>query len=199
MLGYHLLDSGAVYRAAALKSLREKIDLDDEQAVVELIDRMQATFRPAKTGVDVYFGDENVTPNLRSEAAAAAASRIAALPAVRQALLPQQRSLRLPPGLVADGRDMGTVVFPDADLKVFLTASAEERVQRRARQLEEKGIEFTMSSLVEELKVRDRRDSAREHAPLQAAPDALVIDSSTLSAEQVVQRISAALHRNLAT
>ncbi len=196
-LGFHLLDSGAVYRAAALKSLREKADLNDEQAIIDVIGRMQATFQPTKTGVDVFFGDENVTPNLRSEAAAAAASRIASLPAVRQALLPQQRSLRLPPGLVADGRDMGTVVFPDADLKVFLTASAAERGKRRARQLEERGIEFTMASLLQELHSRDERDASREHSPLVAADGALMIDSSSLKAETVVARIADALHQLL--
>ena len=194
-LGFHLLDSGAVYRAAALQSLRERIDLENEAAILAVVAAMQVSYRPTPHGVDVYFGDENVTPNLRSEAAAAAASSIAILPAVRRALLPQQRSLRQLPGLVADGRDMGTVVFPEADLKVFLTASAPERVKRRAQQLEERGIEFTMAGLLQEIQRRDDRDASREHSPLIAADDALLVDSSTLSAAEVVQQIVAHMPR----
>lgn len=189
-LGWHLLDSGAVYRAAALHALREQCDLDDEEAVTQATAKLDARFNPTAGGVEVYFGDENVTAQLRNESTAGAASRIAVMAGVRAELLDEQRSFRQPPGLIADGRDMGTIVFPDADLKVFLTASATVRAKRRAKQLKAKGIDTTMANLLQEIEARDVRDSTREHAPLKAAESALVIDSSELDIDQVIQRIA---------
>ena len=138
-LGYHLLDSGAVYRAAALHAIRSGAPLDDEAGVLAVLEKLDARFEPGPGGVRVYFGGEEVTGELRTEATAAGASRVAVMPGVRARLLPQQRSFRTAPGLVADGRDMGTVVFPDATLKVFLTASAEERARRRGQAIEREG------------------------------------------------------------
>ena len=194
-LGFHLLDSGAVYRAAALHARRAGASIDDEGSVLAALGSLDALFRPAAGGVDVFLDGEPVGAELRAETTAADASRVAAMPGVRARLLPQQRSFRRPPGLVADGRDMGTVVFPDATLKVFLTASAEERVRRRAKQLKEKGIDATMESLLQELAERDRRDATRSHAPLVAAADALVIDSSALAIDTVVARVIEAFER----
>lgn len=192
-LGYHLLDSGAVYRAAALHAMRSGASLEEEAAVLAALERFDARFEPASGGVRVHFGDEDVTAELRTETTAAGASKVAVMPGVRARLLPQQRSFRRPPGLVADGRDMGTVVFPDATLKVFLTASAEERARRRAKQLKEKGIDATMASLLEDIAARDRRDATRTHSPLVATADYLVVDSTDVSARGVVARIVAAL------
>ena len=192
-LGYHLLDSGAVYRAAALQALRAGASLDDEAAVLATLDALDARFEPGAGGVRVFFGDEEVTGELRTEATAAGASRVAAMPGVRARLLPQQRTFRRLPGLVADGRDMGTVVFPDATLKVFLTASAEERARRRAKQLKEKGIDARMASLLEDIAERDRRDATRAHSPLVATADYLVVDSSDIPVGTVVARIVSAL------
>jgi len=192
-LGYHLLDSGAVYRAAALHALRNGVDLDHEASVMDAIVHMNARFEPHPDGVQVMLGDRNVTHELRSETTAAAASKVAAMPRVRAALLDEQRSFRTAPGLVADGRDMGTVVFPDATLKVYLSASAQVRAQRRSKQLKDKGIQTTMASLLQEISARDERDSSREHAPLVAAKDALVIDSSDLSISAVVSQILGAI------
>jgi len=143
----------------------------------------------AQMGVQVWLDDKNITSDLRNEETAAAASKIASMPLVRQALLALQRDFQRLPGLIADGRDMGTVVFPDALLKVFLTASASVRAQRRAKQLKEQGISTTMSRLVQEIQERDTRDSTRSHAPLVAADDAITIDSSSLSIAQVISAI----------
>ena len=194
-LGYHLLDSGAVYRAAALHVLRAGVSPDEAAPAITALASLDVSFVPGGGGVRVFFGDEEVTAELRTELTAAAASRIAAMPEVRARLLPQQRRFRELPGLIADGRDMGSVVFPDATLKVFLTASADERARRRVKQLKEKGIDVTMESLVADIAARDERDSTRAHAPLVAAPGALRIDSSELSADEVVTRIVAELAR----
>lgn len=191
-MGFHLLDSGAVYRAAALHALREGCDLDDEDAVMRAMQSLDARFRPTPAGVEVHLGNELVTRSLRNESTAAAASKVAVMLRVRTSLLDEQRSFRTFPGLIADGRDMGTEVFPDAELKVFLTASVEERAKRRAKQLKEKGIETTLARLLQEFAERDARDSARAHSPLKPADDALIIDSSTMSIDEVVQRIAEA-------
>ena len=189
-MGFHLLDSGAVYRSAAIIARRQGADLSSETEVLNALDHIQARFVPRKLeGVEVFLGDENVTPLLRTQETAEAASVIAVMQGVRVALLDEQRSFRQAPGLVADGRDMGTVVFPDATVKVFLTASVQERAQRRAKQLKEKGIETTMRTLVAEIESRDARDSNREYAPLKAADDAVIIDSSALSVEDVLTRV----------
>ncbi|MFK8081768.1 MAG: (d)CMP kinase [Granulosicoccus sp.] len=197
-LGYHLLDSGAVYRAAGLHALEKGADLSDEDSMMACLKSMNARFEPHTTGVKVYLDNTDVTLELRSEATAAAASTVAVMPNVRAALLDEQRSFRVDPGLVADGRDMGTAVFPDADLKVFLFASAAVRAARRAKQLKEKGIQVNMESLVQDIAARDERDSSRKHSPLMAASDALVIDSSEIPVARVVQQILAALPANVA-
>lgn len=189
-LGFHLLDSGAVYRAAAVIATRANANIESEASILAALNSIQATFHPQGTaGVRVMIGDENVTDVLRTQQIAEIASQIAVMSGVRESLLDEQRSFSQQPGLVADGRDMGTVVFPDALLKVFLTASVGERAMRRAKQLKQKGIETTMLTLIAEIESRDTRDSTREHAPLVRADDALYIDSSSLSIEEVVELI----------
>ncbi|MBX2824749.1 MAG: (d)CMP kinase [Gammaproteobacteria bacterium] len=187
--GYTLLDSGAVYRAAALRVLLQQVDADSEPAVVQCIESMQAEFEPGTDGVRVWLDGTDVTAELRSETTAAMASRIAAVPAVREALMQTQRDFRRPPGLVADGRDMGTVVFPDARHKIFLTASVAERARRRYNQLNKKELQVTMESLLQEIELRDQRDSTRSVAPLIPAKEALVIDSTGIGIDQVVEKI----------
>ena len=156
-LGYHYLDSGAIYRAAALAALRQGIPLDDEASLAKLAARLDLSFRDGVAWLD----GKDVSQALREEATGSAASRIAALPELRKALLARQRAFRKPPGLVADGRDMGSVVFADADLKVFLTASHEARAERRYKQLMEKGMSANIAAILEELRQRDARDAGR--------------------------------------
>jgi len=192
-LGWHCLDSGALYRLTGLAAQRAGVALGDAPALGALARNLAVEFR----GEAVYLDGIEVSRELRSEATAAAASQVAALGAVREALLAWQRDYAQPPGLVADGRDMGTVVFPQALLTVFLDASVEERANRRYKQLIEKGITAILSDLVEELRVRDERDRSRPLAPLQAAPGALVIDSTGLTIAQVVQQIREALEQRL--
>ena len=182
-LGFHYLESGALYRLVALISLRE--DTLDEKRLVDLAAGMDVLFDDA----DIVLGDESVTEKVRSEPVGNRASEVARLPQLRQALLLRQRAFRRPPGLVADGRDMGTVVFPDAELKVFLTAGAEIRAQRRYKQLIEKGIDANLRALSRDLRERDERDAKRAVAPLVPAPDSQVLDSSALSIDEVVERI----------
>jgi len=182
-LGWHYLDSGALYRLTALSALRAGIALDDEPAIAAIAASLPAGFDPDGT---IRLGSEPVTDAIRVEAVGSAASRLAVFPAVRAALLGLQRGFRRPPGLVADGRDMGTVVFPDAALKVFLTASAESRADRRHKQLIEKGISANLTSLLQDLRERDARDASRAIAPLAPAKDAFVLDSTGLTVEQTV-------------
>ena len=198
-LGYHLLDSGAIYRAAAVHALNCQADLQDQNAVLATLESFRPRFETGNPdiGVQVWLNEQNITDDLRNEETASAASKIASIQAVRQALLGSQRDFQRPQGLVADGRDMGTVVFPDAKLKIFLTASAEERAQRRSKQLKEQGITTTMQRLTQEIQERDTRDSTRSHAPLVAADDAITIDSSTLSIEQVVGSILSELKKRV--
>lgn len=192
--GFHLLDSGAVYRSAAVIAHRAGADIGSEASVLAALANSQATFHPqGSQGVEVMIGDENITDTLRTQQIAEIASQIAVMPGVRKSLLDEQRSFCQPPGLVADGRDMGTVVFPDATLKVYLTASVSVRATRRAKQLKEKGIETTMHTLIAEIESRDERDSTREHAPLAAADDALFVDSSLLTIDEVVELIVTAV------
>jgi cytidylate kinase len=185
-LGWHYLDSGALYRLAALAAIRDGLGFDDPAAVA----RIAATL-PVGFGADgrIRLGDDDVTDAIRAEAVGNGASRIAVHGAVRDALLALQRGFRRPPGLVADGRDMGTVVFPDAALKVFLTASAQSRAERRHKQLIEKGISANLSSLLQGLVERDARDATRPVAPLVPAQDAHVLDSTSLTVEQTVGRV----------
>jgi CMP/dCMP kinase len=191
-LGWHLLDSGALYRLVALAGVLAGLEPADVAGHAELAGSMAVVFavRP-DGGEQVILSGQDVTAEIRSEVAGQGASRVAAWPAVRTALLERQRAFARPPGLVADGRDMGTVVFPHAPLKVFLTASAAARAQRRYKQLKDKGSDVSLPALSREIAERDLRDSTRAVAPLQPAPDAAVIDSTDLTIEQVVDRVLA--------
>lgn len=181
-LGWHLLDSGALYRLVAVAAADAGTELDDEHGLATLARDLPARF----AGERVFLGERDVTEEIRSEGCGDRASRIAALPGVRTALVGLQRGFRRPPGLVADGRDMGTVIFPDAELKVFLTASAEERAKRRYKQLKGKGFDVNLPRLSAEVAARDRRDAERAVAPLRPAPDACVVDSTELDIDAVV-------------
>ena len=189
-LGWHLLDSGAIYRVAALAVMRADIPLEQPIAIASLLERLDIVFAKGRA----YLGDEDVSLAIRSPDCASATSTLAAMPAVRTALMARQRAFRCAPGLVADGRDMGTVVFPDAGLKVFLTASPEVRAERRYRQLSTQGISANLATLIKEIAARDKRDSGRAVAPLRPADDAVCIDSSYLTPEQVLERIIDNLH-----
>ena len=182
-LGFHYLESGALYRLLALVSLRA--GTLDEQRLAQLATHLDVEF----AGGEVLLEDEDVSDKIRSEPCGVRASEVARLPAVRAALLARQRAFRRPPGLVADGRDMATVVFPDADLKIFLTARPEVRAERRYKQLKEKGIDANLRALSRDLEERDERDTKRAVSPLIPAADSQVIDSSSLSIEQVAGRI----------
>jgi cytidylate kinase len=184
-LGWHLLDSGALYRLVAAAAARTGAGLQDEAALAALARDLPVRFE----GERVWLGDEEVSGEIRSEDCGNRASQVAALPGVRTALVGLQREFRRAPGLVADGRDMGTVIFPDAELKVFLTASARERAERRYKQLKEKGFDVNLAGLSAEVAARDRRDAERAVAPLRPAPDAFVIDSTTLGIDEVVERV----------
>jgi len=184
-LGFHYLDSGALYRLVALAATRSGIALDDGPALGAAARELPVTFR---AGVP-WLAGAPVGDAIRTETISATASRVAALPGVRAGLLARQQAFRAPPGLVADGRDMGTVVFPDAALKVFLTASAETRAERRYKQLIDKGLGANISSLLQDIRDRDARDSARVAAPLVRAPDAVLLDTTDLTVEQVVARV----------
>lgn len=185
-LGYHLLDSGALYRLTALAARRAGVPLDDPPRLAELARQLEVTFGSDVDGGErVWLAGEDVTGELRTEESGAGASQVAALQPVRDALLALQRSFRKPPGLVADGRDMGTEVFTDAGLKVFLTASAGERARRRHKQLKGKGIDVSLAALSRDIEARDRRDSERTVAPLRPAKDARMLDSSGRSIDEV--------------
>jgi cytidylate kinase len=188
-LNWHLLDSGALYRLAALAAERRGASLDDAAAVAAAALAMDVRFDAAGDTERVSLDGADVSSELRTEKTGAAASVVAALPAVRQALLQRQRDFARPPGLVADGRDMGTVVFPDAPLKVFLTASAEERATRRYKQLKEKGIGVSLRDLSRDIERRDARDANRSTAPLRPAENARVLDSTSLTPGEVIARI----------
>ncbi|HEX7044399.1 MAG TPA: (d)CMP kinase [Burkholderiales bacterium] len=189
-LGWHYLDSGALYRAVGLAAERAGVDFADAAALAAVARELRLRFLPRPDGPPAVILDgEDITDALRSEAAGDAASRVAAVPAVRRALLRKQHEFRRPPGLVADGRDMGTTVFPDAILKVFLTATPEVRAERRYKQLKEKGFDVNLPRLLEEIRSRDARDAARAVSPLKPAADAHLLDTSDLSISQVVDRI----------
>lgn len=195
-LGWHFLDSGALYRLLACAAQRDGVGLDDAAGLADLAGQINGEFGVSPQGEEVVRLDGmDVTDVLRTEATGNAASRLAALPAVRSALLAWQRRFRRMPGLVADGRDMGTVVFPDAGLKIFLSARPEVRAARRHKQLKEKGINVPLEEVVEEVRARDRRDRTREVAPLIPAAEALVIDNSdqeiAVTVAEIIQRIQA--------
>jgi cytidylate kinase len=186
-LGWHLLDSGALYRLVALDAIQRGVALDSESAVAALASRLDARFLSAGDRAQVLLNGQDATDAIRSEEAGDGASRVAALPAVRSALIERQRAFRRPPGLVADGRDMGAVIFPDAALKVFLTASVEERARRRHKQLKDKGIDVSLSALSRDMVERDRRDSERSIAPLKPSDDARILDTTGMDIPRVVE------------
>lgn len=188
-LGWHLLDSGALYRLVAVAAIERGVPADDEEALGQVAAGLDVDFGQSDQGMVVVLDGVEVGGRLRSEAVDAFSSRIAALPAVRAALVQRQRAFRRAPGLVADGRDMGTVIFPDAMLKIFLTASAEARAERRHKQLKEKGENVNLSRLFREIQLRDERDRSRAVSPLKPADDAHVIDSTELSIDEVLQKI----------
>jgi cytidylate kinase len=190
-LGFRYLDSGALYRGVALACLRRGIDLDNRLETSRIAMNLNIEF----TSNGVMLDGEEVTNALRAEDVGAGASRVAAYPEVRDALIDRQRAFRQPPGLVADGRDMGSVVFPDAALKIYLTASAEERALRRYKQLIEKGMSASISALLQEIRDRDARDSARAVSPLQKCADAIELDTTDMSIEAAVAAVLAAYRK----
>ncbi|MDO9624048.1 MAG: (d)CMP kinase [Pseudomonas sp.] len=200
-LGWNLLDSGALYRLLAFAARNHGVDLTNEEAMKVLAAHLDVQFLAGAQGQGqrIILEGEEVTDAIRNEGIGAGASQVASLPAVREALLQRQRAFQEMPGLVADGRDMGTVVFPDAALKIFLTASAEERARRRYLQLKAKGDDVNLASLLDEIRARDERDTQRAVAPLKPAADAIQLDSTELSIEQVMERIlSEVANRDLA-
>jgi cytidylate kinase len=198
-LGWHMLDSGALYRGLALAAHRHNVSLDNETALATLAAHLDVQFKPLPdlSVTQVILEGQDVSRALRSEACGTAASQIATIPAVRQALLARQRAFLNAPGLVADGRDMGTVVFPSALIKIFLTASIEERAKRRYKQLIDIGIDAKLSTLITEIAERDQRDSTRNIAPLKAADDALIIDTSGVSIDNVVACILSVIRKKV--
>lgn len=186
-LNWHILDSGALYRLTALAAQNKNVDLNDAQAVADIARALNVRF----DAQGVWLDEQEVSTQLRAEEVGLNASLVAALPAVRDALLQRQRDFLQPPGLVADGRDMGTVVFPSAPLKIFLIADVQERAKRRHKQLIDKGVVVKMEAVLEDLQARDRRDQNRSVAPLRPAPDAQIIDSSYLSINETVAQVLA--------
>lgn len=188
-LGWHLLDSGALYRLLGYHARNQGVALDDEPALIALAEDLPVWFVEQEGNTAVILAGEDVSNIIRQESVGELASQVAVLQPVRDALLARQRAFAESPGLVADGRDMGTVVFTSAPLKIYLTASAEERARRRFEQLKEKGFGATLATLVEDIRTRDDRDMNREVAPLRPADDAVVIDSTTMTVDDVVNRI----------
>lgn len=189
-LGWHMLDSGALYRVTAYAALHSGVALDNEPAIADLARDLDLAFIPAADGLtEVRLDGRDISVAIRRDDCSVAASQVAAMPAVREALLARQRSFAQLPGLVADGRDMGTVVFPGAGLKIFLTASAEARAARRFRQLKGQGESVTLARLLETIEERDARDRSRAQSPLVPADDAIVLDSTALSVDAVLNRV----------
>jgi len=186
-LGWHMLDSGALYRVVGFAGRLAAVSLEDSDAVAGIARSLDVDFRPTEGGVSVWLAGGDVTAHLRTEEGGRDASTVAALPAVREALLLRQQELARPPGLIADGRDMGTVVFPRAPLKIFLTASAEARAERRFHQLQGMGESVSLARLLTDIQQRDARDQSRTVSPLVPAEDAIIIDSTALSADEVLQ------------
>ncbi|MGL9722372.1 (d)CMP kinase [Sodalis sp. (in: enterobacteria)] len=197
-LQWHLLDSGAIYRVLALAALHHQVAIDSEEALVPLAAHLDVRFEVEQGQLTVVLEGEDVSQAIRNETVGNTASQIAAFPRVREALLRRQRAFRAAPGLIADGRDMGTVVFPDAPVKIFLDASSEERAHRRIRQLQEKGFSVKFERLLSEIKERDDRDRNRTVAPLVPAADALVLDSTRLTIDEVIAKALARARQILA-
>lgn len=198
-LGWHFLDSGALYRLVGLAARRAAVDFADAEALAALARALPARFAPVEGGEPrVFLENDDVTGAIRTETAGNDASRVAALPPVREALLDLQRAFRQPPGLVADGRDMGTTVFPEAACKIFLDASAEVRAERRYKQLIDKGLDVKLADLVAEIAERDERDRNRSASPLRPAADATVVDTSGLDIEAVMAAVRAVCREHIA-
>jgi CMP/dCMP kinase len=194
-LGWHWLDSGALYRLVGLAGAQAGLAADDRAGHAALAQSMAVRFETTDDGEErVWLADQDMTGQIRSQQAGELASRVAAWAAVRAGLLQRQRAFRIPPGLVADGRDMGSVVFPDAYLKVYLTASAEERARRRHKQLKDKGLNVSLAALSREIAERDHRDATRTVAPLKVAADAVLLDSTRLAVDDVVARVLSLAH-----
>ena len=188
-LGWHFLDSGALYRLTALAVMKKQTPLEDETALGEVAANLDIRFETSGNVVKALLDEQDVSDRLRGEDTGVVASKIAAIPAVRAALAERQRRFRQFPGLVADGRDMGTVIFPDAKLKIFLTASAEIRAERRYKQLKDKGESVNLTRLFREIKARDARDQSRSIAPLRPAEDAVIIDSTLMDIDEVFNKV----------
>lgn len=196
-LGFHLLDSGALYRLVALSAAKQNVNFQDEQAVADVASTLDVKFDVGSNATQILLAGEDVTDAIRHENVSMNASLIAAYPSVRSSLLQRQKDFAQAPGLVADGRDMGTTVFPQAPVKIFLTASAEARAERRFKQLAQKGVAVDMAELIADIKARDDRDINRATSPLKPAHDALIVDSTTLSIERVLEIILAKVHSTL--
>ncbi|GLX81945.1 (d)CMP kinase [Thalassotalea eurytherma] len=197
-LGWELLDSGAIYRVLAVATQHHGVSVEEEEPLIPIASHLDVQFEVSSDqDVKVILEGEDVTTTIRQEEVGELASKIAAFPRIREALLRRQRAFRTLPGLVADGRDMGTVVFTDAPVKIFLTASAEERAQRRFQQLKEKGFDVNIGRLLEDIKQRDERDQNRKVAPLVPAEDALIIDSTELSIDEVVNKMLSYVNEKL--
>ena len=190
-LGWALLDSGALYRVTALAALNQHVDFADADALSLVASNLDVQFIPSEDGLVIVLAGKRVSDSLRTEEVGALASQVAALPAVRAALLQRQRDFARQPGLVADGRDMGTVVFPSAQVKIFLTASVAERAKRRFEQLHQKGIDASFERLLADIQARDERDSQRAVAPLKPADDAIILDSTQMSIQEVLAAVMA--------
>lgn len=196
-LGWHLLDSGALYRLTALAARKRTINLDDEQAVAVVAEHLDVQFLAgfAEEPTKILLDGNDVTAAIRQEEIGIAASKVATQPAVRSALLARQQAFAELPGLIADGRDMGTVVFPNAPVKIFLTASAEERAKRRFLQLQEQGVNVSLDRLLEDIVRRDEQDTNRAVAPMKPADDAIILDSTRLSIQEVLTRVKALMEQ----
>jgi cytidylate kinase len=195
-LAWHLLDSGALYRLLALAVISHTVDFEDINTITTMAEHLDCEFKPSgdmNMDTDIFLEGEEVSKAIRTEEMGNYASIVAAIPSVREALKSRQRAFRQQSGLVADGRDMGTVIFPDASLKIYLTASAEERAKRRYKQLKEKGLNVNIPALSREIAERDNRDTSRAVAPLKPAEDAVIIDTSAMTIDEVAQQISSLL------
>lgn len=198
-LGWHFLDSGALYRLTALAAMNHGVELDKESAVAVIAEHLDVRFEQTDKGTQIILENDNVTESIRTETVGKNASIVAAYTRVRDALLKRQRAFAVAPGLIADGRDMGTVVFTEAPLKIFLTATAEERARRRVLQLKEKGQDCNFNDVLADIVERDERDQNRSTAPLKPADDAIVVDTTSMTIDQVVEGIySKAIDRQLA-
>jgi cytidylate kinase len=187
--GFHLLDSGAIYRALAYGVSKDGIDIADVDSLVKLAESLPVEFK----ATSIIYAGEDVTSTIRTEEVAAVASKVAAIPEVRQSLLKRQKDFAQAPGLIADGRDMGTVVFPNANVKLFLTASAEERAKRRVNQLKNQGVSANIAQITQDIMERDERDRTRSSSPLIPADDALIIDTTSLTIQEVCDKAQSAL------